>query len=310
MVVLVDGLGRTGKSMLSAILASFDRVEIERLEEILEYIGALHGMGKITGDAAVAMLRMETDFHVYNSMIGRNTNFRFRDHSSVWKNPNRVRYLKRLAAPDGDAAVQAIYQDRPIYQNMTHDQLTNFEILYEAFGTDLRIIEMIRHPIELAASWIRRGTDTRLSTDPRAFVLCVRYQDQDLPYYVSGWEDIYLSASPAGRVVRMIQSLWDRNLAVLHSLTETQRKQNIFVVPFERFVQQPTPYVHALGEFIGSHTTRHTGSALRRQNCPREYVGDVTQKRELIDRQISGEEQAILQRLVEEYETLAAKSGL
>ena len=53
--VFVDGLTRTGKSMMGPILASFARVEIERVEEIIEYIGALHRMGKISQDAAVAL---------------------------------------------------------------------------------------------------------------------------------------------------------------------------------------------------------------------------------------------------------------
>ena len=37
-IVLVDGITRTGKSMLGPILTSFQRVELERMEMILELI--------------------------------------------------------------------------------------------------------------------------------------------------------------------------------------------------------------------------------------------------------------------------------
>jgi hypothetical protein len=101
-VVFVDGIARTGKSMLGPILASFDRVELERMEEIFEYVGTLHRLGKIDREAAVALLKLECDMHLYNSSIGRNVNFRFGDHSSVWRNPNRLRYFKRLFGKQGE----------------------------------------------------------------------------------------------------------------------------------------------------------------------------------------------------------------
>ena len=37
-VVIVDGIGRTGKGMIGTILSSFSRVEIERLEHALEWL--------------------------------------------------------------------------------------------------------------------------------------------------------------------------------------------------------------------------------------------------------------------------------
>ena len=144
-VVFVDGIVRTGKGMLGPILSSFERVEIERYEEIIEYVGVLYRMGKIERDAAIVLLKTQTDTHLFYSMIGRNTNFRFSDHSSVWRNPTPLRYFRRLVARDGDAVVQRVNRERPIYQNQTHDQLANFGLYYEALGDRLRIVEMIRH---------------------------------------------------------------------------------------------------------------------------------------------------------------------
>lgn len=307
-VVLVDGITRAGKSMMGPILASFNRVEIERLEEIVEYIGALHWMGKIAPDAAVATLRLETDYHLYNSLIGRNVNFRLADHSSVWKNPNRFRYLKRVFGR-GDGSSQAVQEHRPIYQNITHDQLANFNIHHAAFGSDLRIVEMIRHPVDLVDSWLRRGWGTRFGTDPLALTFCIRYQDEDIPYYALGWEDIYLATTPAGRVIRTIASLWDRNQSTYHSLADDQ-KRLVLVIPFEEFIQRPWPYLNSLAEFIGSRTTRHTSGALKRQKCPRKYQSDLPGKRKSIQNQASEEEWTILQRLIDEFEPMAQEYTL
>jgi hypothetical protein len=295
--------------MMGPILASFDRVEIERLEEITDYLGVLYSMGKITRDAAVALFRMESDMHLYSSLIGRNTNFRFGDHSSVWRNPGRWRYFKRLFAKEGAPVVQTVLRERPIFQNVTHEQLANFGILHEAFGADLRIVEMVRHPVDLIDSWLRRGWGTRFGKDPLSFAFCIRHQEQDLPYYAIGWEQTYLSVSPAGRVIRIIQSLWDQNQTIFESLSAEQ-KRLVFIVPFESFTQRPWPYLAPLAQFIGSKTTRHTASALKRQRCPRKYEDRTAAKRLLLEQQVSPDEKDIVQRLVEEYETLVESAAI
>lgn len=308
-VVLVDGISRSGKSLLCPILASFARVEIERAEEILEYVGALYCMGKIERDAAVTLLRLETDMHLYNSMIGRNTNFRFSDHSSVWNTPCPLRYLTRLLAPDGQAVVQRIEAEQPIYQDHTHDQLMNFDLFDEACRGRLRMIEMIRHPVELVDSWMRRGWGTRFGGDPTALTICIEHQGQELPYYALGWEELYVSSTPLGRVIRMIASVWDANQKAYRSLTAEQR-QRVFLVVFEAFIQHPATSLELLAAFVGSRTTRHTTAAVRRQRCPRRYSLALRQQRQdAIERQASSEERAMLSRLIDEYEVLAGVQG-
>ena len=309
-IVLVDGLGRAGKSMMAPILSSFDRIEIERLEASLEYAATLFGMGKITQDAAVSLLRLETDAQLYNSLIGRNTNFRLGDHSCVWRSPNRWRYFKRLFSRQGPPVLQIVNQTRPIYQNVTHSQLASFELYYEAFGQDLRILEMVRHPVDVIEAWLRRGWGTRIGTDPLSLAFCVVYGDQEVPFHAIGWEETYLSTSPTGRVTRMIQRLWDKNQATFAAITSDQQRQVLFI-PFESFIEKPWPYIDPLGDFIGSTKTRHTASALKRQKCPRKYDSATTDRKRLaIEEQASPEERDLIQRLVEEYEALSEKVAL
>ena len=134
LVVFIDGLTRTGKSMLGPILSSFSRVEMERMEGMIEYIGTLYRIKKISKDAAITLLRTKVDQWLYEGMIGRNTNFRFSDHSSVWKSSRVFEYMKRLRGQEGVAVLQRIRRERPIFQNQTHDQLTNFEFFYESLA--------------------------------------------------------------------------------------------------------------------------------------------------------------------------------
>ncbi|MBI4370268.1 MAG: hypothetical protein HY547_08575 [Elusimicrobia bacterium] len=302
LVAFVDGITRSGKSLLGPILSSLDHVEIERVEEIYEYIGALYQMGKISSDAAAAVLSMQADMHLYNSLLSRNTNYRFGDHSSVWRSPTPWKFIRRLWLGEGRVVIARVQNERPIFQNMTHDQLANFAIFAEAFGERLRMVEMMRHPVDLADSWLRRGWGERFGQDPTVLTFCIRHEDQDLPYYALGWEALYLGLQPPGRVVRMIARCWDFNARAYSALGPKERDQ-IFCIPFEDFVQRPWPYVKRLASFLGSTVTPKTSAALREQRCPRVYsVAARDDRRRNLEALLGQEEREILERLVEEFE--------
>ena len=303
MVVLVDGIARSGKGLLGPVLSSFERVEIERLEEIFEYVAVLHRLGAMATDAAVALLRMEADRHLYNSLISRNTNFRPGDHSGVWQAPRPWRYLRRLLAAEGEAVRQRIRAERPVFQTMTHDQLANVGLFREAFGEDLRVVEMLRHPVDLLDSWARRGWGTRFGEDPYALTFCVECGGRDVPYYALGWEAAYLEMSPLGRIVRMVQGIWQANQRAYTGLPPDQQAQIAFV-PLSRFVERPWPYVKRLAAFLGTEPTPATQAILARKRLPRpdDALGRAERWRRL-QAGMTAEERAIVHQLTEAYET-------
>ena len=304
-VVLVDGIARSGKSIIAPIISSFDRVEILRVDETLDITSSLYTMGQISRESTVAMLRLKIDINLYNGLIGRDSNLRFGDYSSVWKNSNLLRSLRRLKSSEGQRVLETVQNDRPIYQQTTHDQLGNIDLFIQAFGDGFRNIQMIRHPADMISSWMRRDWGSRVGSDPLAFTLTISHQGQNLPFYAHGWEDEYISASPAGRVVRAIEQIWDRNQSVYESLDEAH-KQQVFFISFEDFVQRPDAHIEELADFLGSSTTKRTKGAMKRENCPRTLKSNISQTIKSVEQQVSSEETAIMHRLTGEYEKLAA----
>ena len=51
-VVFLDGVSGTGKTMIAPILSTFDRVEIQRIEHIYEYVCALRAVTSTDGMSA------------------------------------------------------------------------------------------------------------------------------------------------------------------------------------------------------------------------------------------------------------------
>ena len=311
MCLVIDGIAWSGKGLIGPILGSFARVEIMKEGGFTQFFSVLHDLGKITRDAAVVLMKTEADSLLVDSLIGRNTNFRVKDSSSVWHNPNPWRYFRRVLLEDKIPLHNRIKNDRPIFQWQTHGQLANFELYYEAFGERLRMVEMIRHPVDLIGKWMRRGYGELFGVNPLQMTLCVRYQERDVPYLALGWEDIYLSASPVERAIRMIESQWNHNYNTYKSIPETMKEQ-ILIVTFEDFVQHPKPYLSSLEQFTKSYRTRHTSRILRRANCPRILHGrqslDARESRKKsFEQQVSKEARYILSRLIDEYETVSKK---
>jgi hypothetical protein len=300
-VVFADGMGRSGKGMIGPLISSFDRVELEKVEEIFEFIGTLHRLGKIDPGAAAVALRTQADILLHNGLIGRNSNFRWNDHSSVFRATQRLKHVKRLFTAEGASTAALVRAEHPIVQNMTHDQLSNFGLFHAAFGPDLRIVEMIRHPLGLADSWRRRGWDSRFGTDPLSFTYCIDHHGIELPYYAAGWEEAYAAASPTGRIVRTLARVWAWIMESYEALSDAEKGQ-VFFISYEEFIRNPTPSLEPLASFLGTNTTKHTKTMMNRLKLPSSRVFDFPKIRDSIYGELTPEERTILGDLIEQFE--------
>jgi hypothetical protein len=209
---------------------------------------------------------MYVDLACYNSMIARESNFRWKDLSGVLSNPGGLRYLARLFQPDGDAVIGRINQTRPILQIVSHQVLGIASALFGALGERLTVVEMVRHPLYLLQHWY--SYIDRHGTDPRDFTIWVSHNGAHLPWFAFGWEAKYLTSNKMDRVIYCIDHLTRLAQDVLLSLDETNRHR-VLVVPFERFVADPWPYLRVIGESLDTTTTASTRRTLRKQKVPR-----------------------------------------
>jgi hypothetical protein len=266
-VLFLDGLTGTGKTMMAPILSTLRRVEVQRMEPIYEHLCALKHLGRIEEDAVSSLLRMYIDMATYNVMIARESNFRWKDLSGVFSNPGGWRYVVRLFQPDGDAVIGRINRIRPILQIVSHQVLG--PTLFGGLGERAKVLEMVRHPLYLLEHWY--SYMHRFGTDPREFTVWLDHKGEQLPWFAFGWEDEFLASNKMDRVIHSIEwlvRLTDRNF---DALSEEHRRQ-VLVVPFERFVVDPWPYLRAIEEFLDTVSTRATGRQLRKQKVPRRLM--------------------------------------
>ena len=95
-VVIIDGYRGCGKTLFGPIISSLDRVEILNFAFEIEFICRLYKLNKITKDATDALTKMFIDHKLYQTMMGRETNFRYSDLSSVFNYSEPLKYFKRI----------------------------------------------------------------------------------------------------------------------------------------------------------------------------------------------------------------------
>lgn len=266
-VVFVGGFGGCGKSLMTPIVGTFARVEIQKYNYALEHICSLSFLRKIDEEVATTMIRMLTDMDLYNVMMSREVNLRFSDMSSIFRNPGTLRYLRRLFQPGDAVALERIKTERPILQILMHHLLALSPPLFKALGERVRIIEVVRHPLYMIKQ-LHREVER---TDPRMFTICFECLGRPVPFFARGWEEQYFRSGAMDKAIHYLDHLSRMNDEVLQKLSEEERDR-VRVVPFERFVLDPQPYLEAFERLLTTQMLPATRRELKRQKVPRKIV--------------------------------------
>lgn len=298
--------------MMGPILATLERVEVQRIEHIYEYVCGLRFLNRMEADAAAVLIRIYSDLACYNLMIGRETNFRWKDLSGVLSNPGGWRYFRRLFESDGDAVVTRIQTTRPIVQIVSHQVFGIAQPLFAALGERLRMVEMVRHPLYLLEHWY--SYIHRHGTDSRDFTIWLLKGESRLPWFAYRWEEKYVSSNTMDRVIHSIDWLTQRAQNMLASLNESERRQ-VLVIPFECFVLEPSLYVSKIEALLDTKITPATYRTMRKQRVPRRLTTDgrdlsIYRRYSWRPPERGGTEQAELKRRLDYAAREASKEGM
>ena len=265
--LILDGLTGTGKTMMSALLESYDRVEAGRFIYDLEMVSISEMLGAHRRDSAKALLGMIVDWKLYDNMISREVNFRPSDLSSIFKNWQSVKYLKRLFKPDGAAVADRLNAERPIMFALTHQLLAAMDSLFEQFDDRINVIQMERHPLYLLEHWM--SCIDSYGQNARSFTLCVQDKEgNSVPWFAHSWRDEYWALPKFDRVILSMNSLIEQiDLQYRH-----QPSSRLMAVAFEDFTLNTDRYVTSIADWLGTTPTAQTAKNCRKQNLPRTNI--------------------------------------
>ena len=281
-IVFADGIGSSGKGMLSHILSSLDRIEKQSNHTPFDYVAYIHWLGKISDDAASTYLQTEADQQLYHIMMSRDVNFRPKDSTGVMQNAIRWKYFARLFKSEGNDVIDRINKERPILNEAPHDALRSAPLFFSTFGSSLRIIYVIRSPYELIIDWNRRGFGKRIGVDPREFQFSVNIMGQIMPMFMMNYAEFdYEKLNPIERLTLMIHFCLKTNMDGYMNC-ESERKKQILLISFDDLCTRPLDVVDEVCKFLGVGKTNATAKTLKRENLPRERADVTSYKKQVI----------------------------
>jgi hypothetical protein len=272
-IVFVDGLEGCGKTLFSSLISAFDRVEKFTYSYEIEHICTLHHLKKIETDAVVTMVRMLTDLILYNTMMSREVNFRPSDLSSVFKHNNALKYIKRLFMKGDYAIPDRILEENPILALTVHKLLVSAKPIFESLQERAVFIEVVRHPLYMITQ--QSLNNEKLIYTARDFVVYFDYDNNEMPWYAAGWEELFSKSNPIEKSIYYIQKVGELIELSKESL-KGKKYVNILTIPFEKFVIDPWPFMENIETILDSKITKNTLNMMKKQKVPRiKYSGGI-----------------------------------
>lgn len=270
-LLIIDGQPGCGKTLFSSIFSSFKRVEILNYAFEIEWIAKLFKMNKISEDAAKSLISMFIDHKLYQTMMGRETNFRFRDLSSVFKNPFPLRYFLRIFS-EGDRSIpNKINKEKPILSLTTHDLLDFSDIIFDEFNNRLTYVEIVRHPLYMIKQESINMTEL-INNNPRDVSLYYNYKDMSLPYFARGWEELFVKSNNIEKAIYSAENSYFSNKK--KRLTLKNKDFKYITIPFEKFVLNPDNYLSKVLKFMNTEFSSKSKKTLFKQKIPRKKIAD------------------------------------
>ena len=261
-VVMIDGFPGCGKTMLSPIISAFERVEIMQYAPLIEQICELRYLDCIDEDVAESMVRMNTDLLIYNIMMGRNSNCRPTDLSSIFKH-KPTKHIRRMLESGDETIPKKIIEQKPILQLTTHMLLTASELLFKALGDKLIFIEVIRHPLYMV---IQQEKNFNILEGPRSQHVRYSLDNKEYTFFTNGWEDTFDVSNSFEKAIHSIN--W------YYSILFDSNTDRCMFIPFEKFVKQPDDYIQKISEKLSTPITHSVRKEMKNQKVPREQLSD------------------------------------
>ncbi|MFM8531912.1 MAG: hypothetical protein ACKOD2_19985 [Ilumatobacteraceae bacterium] len=263
-IIVVDGMWGAGKSAISGVIGSMERVEKKRINSIFEYVCVGRHLDKISDDFAATLLSTLADSLHYDTMIGREVNLRWADDSGARDTLRRARYVRRLFTSDGDVVVSRIMRDNLAAHFVTHEMLGISEPMFDTFGRRLHMIWITRHPMHMLtyfAAYLTRYDNVR------EFTMSIEVQGERVPWFGAPIADRWLTLSPTERAVYCLDHLY--RLSWRHLDRSIPNTTRILTIQFENFVVRPDLDMASLASFLDREHHPKVARLLRRARIPR-----------------------------------------
>ena len=197
MILLIDGLKGTGKVIIQDLLLSLKKCSRYHSSMILEQIVVSELLKKNRESNknanANAFMKQIIDNLAYNHCIGRDSNTKLSDLSSIFRSPHVMKEILKLGTTkQTEGEIKDLINERYIIQLFIHST-SFFSTLYEDTFEKLTPIYVVRDPSQGIPGYARYLP--RITYDPREFTPKISNEGKDIPWYFHEDPDLFFKLS-------------------------------------------------------------------------------------------------------------------
>jgi len=268
-IILLDGVSGTGKTMIHRILDSYICNHPPKFSYAIEQICTSYYCNKIEKDAAISLLKLQSDQMKYDMQIGREINLRKNDLSSILKSVKKFSYLKKLIMNDGEFAVAEIQNHPKNIVLITHQLLGATQLFNETFSDEYINLHAVRHPTYLFSHWITYVP--LLGSSARDLTIWKNEGGAILPWFFTNhklhrnYESLKDGDKTLVCLIELVEAIVDHHL-------KSKYKQNYLAIEFEKFVLDPVKVINKIDKIIGSNQKTSMNKILKEERIPRYHI--------------------------------------
>ena len=272
-VVFVDGQPGCGKTLLSAIIASLERVELLNYSPEVENLCILKELNKIDEDAVQTMIKIQMDLVLYETMMSRRVNFRVSDLSSAFKDVKTFTYIKRLFKRGDEIIPNRIELIKPILHFAVHNLLPVSKPVFLSLKEKVKFIEVVRHPLYMIIQQTLNHINwSNNKGSARQFRIYLDIDKKQVPFSSRNFHEEYSSLKPVERAILEIEDFY--KLSNKFKNENSKLTKNLITIPFEDFVLNPQIYINKITKLLGTKVSKKTNQIMIKQKIPRKKISD------------------------------------
>jgi len=286
-LAIVDGLTRTGKFFLGKLISGLNNTEFFQYSFDLDILSYMSQLGAISEDGSISIFRSVVDQSCYDRYVGRNLNLRFNDRSSIYNSPEFEKYILRSKSEyDREKIVECLSNEDQIFLFVLHNNLANADIMFKAFP-DLRIIHLLRNPIDLVYSWMNKDYGkTEMNGKVDLFKIgigpSICGKKEPLPWWVYPIKSEYERINQTDRIIISIKTIITLCNKAFKSLSNDCQKQIMFL-KYEYLVENTHKALDDISKFLETDKSKFMDEIIAKENCPNIFdINDRIEKKKKI----------------------------
>ena len=278
--VFIDGVSRSGKAGISPLVCSLSNVEHHRQNFNFDRIGPLLETGHLTIEGFKYFFESDLLIDTWFMMMGRNLNMNEHDNSSTINSSKKDIYINRLKTKDNPDTFEdlknKIKKEQLMFPYLTEDMFLLASEYPEIFeNKKIKLILIMRHPIETIFSWHRSKRGSRLGVDQRMpHPTFKNHKFNHLPSFVLHKAEEYFKEDALGKCVIAMTTLTNSYVEAL-SKDDIKSKINFIKFDFDSFAINPQKGIDRITDFLSTKRSDFTPTALEMARMPRKEQPDL-----------------------------------